>query len=200
MFYAPSLDYYVVTRYADVEAGLPRQRDLLRRQRAAPARASSCPRRQRSCSPAGTSRSRRWSASTSPPTPACAARRPGVHAEPVDGDGADDPRDARRAARRVDARDRFDLVEALTFPLPATIDLHVHGRAGRGRAAAQGVVRRRAASPGDARRRTSRSSTRRSMAAYRGYLRGLVAAQGDGSAATTSRARCSRSTTRTPTR
>ena len=28
VFYAPSLDYYVVTRYADVERGLPRSRDV----------------------------------------------------------------------------------------------------------------------------------------------------------------------------
>ena len=61
----------------------------------------SCPRRARSCSTAGTSRSRRWSASTRRSTRGCGARRARVHAAARRGDGAARPRDGRRAARRA---------------------------------------------------------------------------------------------------
>jgi len=37
VFYAPSIDYYVVTRYADIEAVFLDTRDVLRRNGAAPA-------------------------------------------------------------------------------------------------------------------------------------------------------------------
>jgi hypothetical protein len=75
VFFAPSIGYYVVTRYAEIDqvfkdpgtysAAVGRRRSC-----------RWCPRRNRSCSLAATSRSRRWSASTSPSTPGCAVLPP----------------------------------------------------------------------------------------------------------------------------
>ena len=100
VFYAPSLDYYVVTRYADVEAGLPRPEDLLGGDRAAAtdqARAGSAqdPRRGRAPAAAvdGLARPARAHAAAPP-------RLEGVHAAAGRGDGAPHPRHRRRAARR----------------------------------------------------------------------------------------------------
>ena len=48
VFYAPSLDYYVVTRYADVERGVPRSGDVTRRPTRSCRSSRSRPRRARS--------------------------------------------------------------------------------------------------------------------------------------------------------
>ena len=77
VFYAPSIDYYVVTRYADIEAVFLHPRDFSAAARAAAARRARPRGAARSCSRAATGRSRRWSASTRPSTRACAARRRG---------------------------------------------------------------------------------------------------------------------------
>src|SRR3954471_5623780 len=93
VFYAPSLDGYVVTRYADVDAVFhdpetysaataqmplvpldPTAAELLLAGGHHP-QPSSPPRRPRPCPPAATPPSRRWSASTRRRTRVCAARR-----------------------------------------------------------------------------------------------------------------------------
>ena len=75
LFYAPSIGYYVLTRYADIEQVFRDPATFS----AAAAQARWypwCPRPPRSCWPAGTGRSRPWSAWTSPRTPGCASPRP----------------------------------------------------------------------------------------------------------------------------
>ena len=121
VFYAPSLDYYVVTRYADVErvfldpetfsaanAQLPlialapggRQDAARRRAQAAAVDGQPRPARAR---------------------PAAQARGARVHAAAGAGDGAAHPRHRRGAARRRRREREFDLIEALAFPLPMRI-------------------------------------------------------------------------------
>jgi cytochrome P450 len=71
LFYAPSIGYYVLTRHADIEQVFRDPATFS----AAVAQAPLVPRRPRSCWPAGTGRSRRWSAWTSRRTPGCASPR-----------------------------------------------------------------------------------------------------------------------------
>jgi hypothetical protein len=73
VFYAPSLDYYVVTRYAHVEQVFPDPKNYsaataqLPLVQLEPEALTILPR-------TATGRRRRWSRSTRPPAPACAAR------------------------------------------------------------------------------------------------------------------------------
>lgn len=71
VFFAPSIGYYVVTKYADVARVFGDNVTYSAAVTLAPWR-----RGRRRCSLAGTGRSRAWSASTSLPTPDCASQPP----------------------------------------------------------------------------------------------------------------------------
>ena len=103
---------------------------------------SSCPRRARSCSPAGTSRSRRWSASTRPTH--TRLRRPAARAFTPRRVEAMRPRIQATVDELLDAVDPtqpFDLVQHAHVPAAGDDRLLVHGRPGARLAAAEGVVR-----------------------------------------------------------
>ena len=142
LFYAPSIDYYVITRFARHRGGLPAPAGLLGRGGAAAAR------RARARGARDPARGRPQAAAVDgQPRPA------GAHAA---ADARRRGRSRRGASRRcepriqatvdellgaVDAAEPFDLVRALTFPLPATIVFSLHGRARARLAAAEAVVR-----------------------------------------------------------
>ena len=180
MFYAPSLDYYVVTRYADVEQVfldpatysaataqlplvplVPEALKILAEggHRPQPSMVSLDP-------PAHTRLRRPASRAFTPRRVAAMEER--IHAT------VDELLDA------VDAGAPFDLVSALTFPLPASDRLLVHGRAARrtGRSSRSGAAHAPTLAWGRP-APEEQVEHARNMAAYRGYLRGLVASKVD---------------------
>ena len=182
VFYAPSLDYYVVTRYADVERGLPRPGDVLGRDRAAaagPARAGGA---ARSCSTGG-HRPQPSMVSLDPPAHT-RLRRPAARAFTPRRVTAMEPRIRATVDELLDAVDasarRSTSSPRSRSRCRRAIDLLVHGRPARATGRAEGVVRQpRDAGLGAAGARGAGRRTRSNMAAYRGYLRGLVAAKVD---------------------
>ena len=179
VFYAPSLDYYVVTRYADIErvfldpetfsaanAQLPLvalapevgEDPARRRPQAAAVDGQPRPARARAAAQAGRAR---------------------VHAAAGEGDGAAHPRHRRRAARRGRPDRRLRPDRGAGVPAADADHVQLHGRA-RGRlAAAEGVVRSRASlawgrpTPDEALHHAQQ------MVLYRRYLRELVPAKAD---------------------
>jgi cytochrome P450 len=75
VFYAPSIGYYVVTRYADIEQVFRDPQTYSAAVAQAPL-VPLVPEAQQILLAGGTNRSRRWSASTSPRTHDCASPRP----------------------------------------------------------------------------------------------------------------------------
>jgi cytochrome P450 len=179
VFYAPSIDYYVVTRYADVEAvfldpesysaaaaQLPlvtlepdAMRTLLEGgHRPQPSMVSLDP-------PAHT-RLRR-------PTSRAFTPRRVAEMEPRVRATVDDLLDA------VDPRAPFDLVATLTFPLPATMIFRFMGVPEEDFDQLKEWCGHRAALAWGRPAPEEQVEHAESMAAYRGYLRGLVAAKAD---------------------
>ena len=179
VFYAPSIDYYVVTRHADIEsvfldpdtysaaaAQLPlvtlepeAMRILLEGgHRPQPSMVSLDP-------PAHTRRRRPTSRAFTPRR--VAEMEPRVRAT------VDDLLDA------VDPSAPFDLVAALTFPLPATMIFRFTGVPEEDYAQLKEWCGHRAALAWGRPAPDEQVEHAESMAAYRGYLRGLVAAKAD---------------------
>ena len=179
VFYAPSIDYYVVTRYADIEAVFldpdsysagaaqlplvklePKAAEILLAggHRPQPSMVSLDP-------PAHT-RLRR------PASRAFTPRRV-VEMEPRVRRTVDDLLDA------VDPSAPFDLVAALTFPLPATMIFRFMGVPEEDYAQLKEWCGHRAALAWGRPAPEEQIEHAESMAAYRGYLRGLVAAKAD---------------------
>ncbi len=153
MFFAPSIGYYVVTRYEDVESVFLDHETFSAATAQLPLVAL-VPEALRILAEGG-HRPQPSMVSLDPPehTPAAAAGVARVHAAPRGGDGAAHPRNARRAARRG-RRERAVRPRA-GADLPAAGDDHllVHGRARARLGHAEGLVRQpRGAGLGPARR------------------------------------------------
>ena len=141
VFYAPALDYYVVTRYADVEAVFLDPHSYS----AATAQLPLVPLvpAAREILAAGGHRPQPSMVSLDPPAHT-RLRRPTSRAFTPRRVAAMEARIRATVDELLDAVDPaapFDLVAALTFPLPGEHRVLVHGRAGRGLGAAEGVVR-----------------------------------------------------------
>ena len=161
VFYAPSLDYYVVTRYADIErvfldpetfSAANAQLPLITA--AARGGQDAARRRPQAAAVDGEPRPAR-------PRPAAQARRPRLHAATGHRDGAAHPRDRRRAARR---RRRVTAVRShrgAGVPAADADHVQLHGRAGgrTGRSSRSGAAAVRAW-PGAGRRPRRRCTTR----------------------------------------
>ena len=122
VFYAPAIDYYVVTRYADIEAIFLDPETFSAAAAQLPLVALS--RRRGEILLEGGHRPQPSMVSLDPPehTRAAPPDRARVHAAARGRDGG--ARSARRSSELLDAVDPaapFDLVAALAFPLPATI-------------------------------------------------------------------------------
>ena len=142
IFYAPAIDYYVVTRYEDVEAIFLDHETFSAGGRAAAARRPEPRRPARSSWAAATARRPRWSASTRPSTRACAAtpRAPSRRAAWPRWRAPSAPPCTTCSTRSIPA----DAVRPRRLAdLPAAGDdrLHPHRRAARGLRAAQALVR-----------------------------------------------------------
>ena len=178
VFFAPALDYYVVTRYADVEAVF-----------LDPATYSAAARISRASGTSGASGS--CAAGGHRPQPSMVSLDPPAHTRlrrPTS--RAFTPRRVAAMQDRirstvddlldaVDPAAPFDLVAALTFPLPAGIVFSFMGVPERDWAQLKDWCGHRATlawgrpAPGE------QVEHARGMAAYRGYLRDLVAAKAD---------------------
>jgi cytochrome P450 len=199
VFYAPAIDGYVVTRYADVEAVFLDPETYS----AAAAQMPLVPLVPEAAEIllAGGHRPQPSMVSLDPPAHT-RLRRPTSRAFTPRRVTEMEPRVRAILAELLDAVDPsapFDLVRALTFPLPATVIFSFMGvpREDYGRLEEWCGHRASLAWGRPAPEEQVEHAT--SMAAYRRYLRELVASR-RATAPTTSRARCSPSTTRIPMR
>ena len=199
VFYAPSLDYYVVTRFADVEEVF-RDNATYSAANAQLPLVTVVPEAQEILL-AGGHKPQPSMVSLDEPAHA-RLRGPAAKAftpKRVNGMEPTIRATTKELLDRVDGLDRFDLVETLTFPLPATTIFSLMGVPAERRATSSSSgVASAPVSDGDAPARTSRSrwppgwpSTAATCAASSPASRPT--------GATTSRATSSRSTTRRPT-
>ena len=161
VFYAPSIDYYVVTRYADIEA-IFLDHETYSAASTQSHSCRSCRRRCRSCVPAA-----------SPPQPSMVSLDPPAHTRlrsPTV--RAFTPRRVAQMAPRIRATvDQlldainpaapFDLVATLTFPLPTTIIFSFLGIPAHDWPQLKAWCGHRAVSSGDGPRPPNRCSTPR---------------------------------------
>src|SRR4051794_25175180 len=175
VFYAPAIDYYVVTRYADIEAGFLDPRTY-------PAGAPQPP--PAPLEPqateillAGGHRPQPSMVSLDPPAHT-RLRRPSSRAFTPRRVAEMEPRVRETLAQLLDAVDAtrpFDLVSALTFPLPATIIFSFMGVPEEDYAQLKEWCGHRATLAFGRPPADKQVEHATSMAAYRAYLRELVA-------------------------
>lgn len=199
VFYAPSLDYYVVTRYADVEAIFLDPETYS----AATAQLPIVPLVPEALKilAEGGHRPQPSMVSLDPPAHT-RLRRPASRAFTPRRVAAMEDRIRATVDGLLDAVDDsapFDLVSTLTFPLPATIVFSFMGVPEADWAKLKAWCGSRAALAWGRPEPGEQVEHARNMAAYRGYLRDSWRARST-TAPTTMRARCSRSTTRSPRR
>ena len=175
VFYAPSIDYYVVTRYADIEAVFL-DHDTYS---AAPAQLPLAPLtpEARDILLAGGHRPQPSMVSLDPP-PHTRLRAPTARAFTPARVRAMEPRiraTIEQLLDRVDASRPFDLVEALAFPLPARVIFGFVGVPERDWATLKQWCGYRAALAWGRPAPEEQVTHARNMAEYRAYLRHLVA-------------------------
>jgi cytochrome P450 len=177
VFYAPSIDYYVVTRYADVEAVFLDPESYSAGAAQLPL-VELEPKAMRILLEGG-HRPQPSMVSLDPPAHT-RLRRPASRAFTPRRVAEMEPRVRKTVDDLLDAVDPsapFDLVSALTFPLPATMIFRFMGVPEEDYAQLKEWCGHRAALAWGRPAPEEQVEHAESMAAYRGYLRGLVAAK-----------------------